>query len=205
MNHANIERVKSFFDQRLSQHGDNHLAVDWGSREGQFSRFDALRKITPLYGQSLLDVGCGLGHLVDWLVEHEIKTEHYEGIDVTYSMIEAARQRHPGMLFQERDLLAGDLPSRQSYNVVFASGIFYLAVDEPYVFISNLLDRLFSLANQVLVFNIPTYSEIAQPSGEFRAEASKILEIISSLSPYYCVDHSYHQSDMTLAIYRGID
>lgn len=201
--YRNIERVKAYFDSRPSLHGDSHLAVDWGSQHSQYARFHALSRVTPLQGCSLLDVGCGMGHLLDWLKAHAVNLNHYEGIDVTPSMVLAARKRHPDVRFQECNLLDGGRPEFKSYDVVFASGIFYLAVNEPYLFLATMLERLFALSKHVLVFNllITTEKSSADPS-EFRAELNQLLNIVSGLSPYYCLDHSYHSADVTLAIYR---
>lgn len=204
LSHTNIERARAFFEPRPAQHGDSHLAVDWGSRQGQYARFDALRRLAPLQDRSLLDVGCGLGHLLDWLSEQQINPDFYEGIDVTHSMVTAARLRHPEALFHVCDLLAGERPSRKSYDVVFASGIFYLALDDPYAYIAKLLKQLYSLAAQAVVFNLLTQSRDDQASEEFCGETGKILEIVSSLSSYFRADHSYHSTDISIAVYRQI-
>jgi len=203
---ANIQRVKAFFEPRPALHGDSHLAVDWGSEESQYARFAALNRLAPLQQKSLLDVGCGLGHLLDWVTKQGISIDYYEGLDITPSMVQAARQRYPGISFNECNLLAGDLPDRKGYDVVFASGIFYLALDEPYSYLSSLLDHLYSHTRQVLVFNLLTLAN-AEPGslaskGEFRAQVDKLLAIVSSLSPFFCLDHSYHGADATVAVYR---
>jgi cyclopropane fatty-acyl-phospholipid synthase-like methyltransferase len=204
LSHSNIERAKDFFEPRPALYGDSHLAVDWGSRKSQIARFDAFGRLAPLHHLSLLDVGCGLGHLIDWLSEKQISLEFYEGIDIASSMVTAARERHPHILFHECDLFAGEQPTRERYDVVFASGIFYLALDEPYAYIKNVLDMLYMLTGQVLVFNILTETHQATAGCEFRADTDKILEIITDLSPHFCVDQSYHASDVSIAIYRTL-
>jgi len=205
-NKANIERVKAYFEPRPILHGDSHRAVDWGSQKSQFARFAALNRLAPLQQRSLLDVGCGLGHLLDWMADQGITTHYYEGLDVTPSMVKAARHHYPGIAFKECNLLEGDLPDKESYEIVFASGIFYLALDEPYAYLSNLLDCLYSLTQQVLVFNLliasKTDSSILVSEGEFRATIDRIIGIVSKLSPYFSLDHAYHESDATIAVYR---
>jgi SAM-dependent methyltransferase len=200
---ANIERVKAFFEPRPALHGDSYLAVDWGSQQSQCARFQTLGRLIPLQHRSLLDVGCGMGHLLDWLHGQEIQLRCYEGVDVTGSMVQAARLRHPVETFLECDLLSGGQPSQDGYDVVFASGIFYLALSEPYQFLASMLGRLFELTQQALVFNILTASGTDVSSGgEFRADIDHLLTIVSELSPFYCLDHSYHRADVTVAVFR---
>ena len=47
-----------------------------------------------LEGQSLCEIGCGAGHLLDHLNERGIQAS-YRGVDLSPAMIAAARERHP--------------------------------------------------------------------------------------------------------------
>lgn len=201
---SNIERAKAYFEPRPALHGDSYLAADWGSQKGQFDRFAALQRITPLNNCHILDVGCGMGHLLDWVRMQGLALRSYEGIDVTPSMVAAARARHPDATFHECDVLLGGQPHQPSYDVVFASGIFYLALDKPYHFLEAMLRRLFHLADQALVFNLLTASshDDCGEAGEFRADTAQVIAIISSLSPYFSLDHTYSRADATIAIFK---
>ena len=54
----------------------------------------------------LLDVGCGTGFLVDMIRNKGLVNIDYTGCDLSSSMVEAARSRHPDVSFIVRDLLA---------------------------------------------------------------------------------------------------
>lgn len=198
----NIERAMAYFDPRPALFGDTHVTVDWGSSAGQNLRFAQLLQATPMAGRHVLDVGCGLGHLLDWLLGQNLEPASYEGIDVSKEMVARARERHPARHFAHCNLLAGDQPARGEYDVVFAGGIFYLALDDSYDFLETMLERLFALTRAVLVFNLLTETREMAGRSEFRASVSRLIPTLASFTPYYAINHAYHHGDATIALYR---
>jgi ubiquinone/menaquinone biosynthesis C-methylase UbiE len=63
-------------------------------------------------GNQLLDVACGTGGHIEYLREHF----EVEGLDISAEVLEIARQRHPGVVFHQGDMMAFDLGRR--FNVV---------------------------------------------------------------------------------------
>lgn len=60
--------------------------------------------IAPHAGRSLLDVGCGTGHLLTTLADRGIRPHAYLGIDVSIGMLAVARRNHPGRTFARADI-----------------------------------------------------------------------------------------------------
>jgi len=96
------EDVVGIYRDRLRRLGPVSESLLYRSRE-QHDR--KLCQIAQLLGarltrdNSVLDVGCGFGGLVDHLPECQ-----YKGIDLVTEFIEEARSRHPGKLFEVRSL-----------------------------------------------------------------------------------------------------
>lgn len=63
----------------------------------------AMQHINPPFGASLLDVGCGVGHY-GTLLRRSPWSVRYLGVDVSQAMIDVARQREPGLDFQQGDM-----------------------------------------------------------------------------------------------------
>lgn len=92
----NFQQVKSYFDQRIREHGASPRGADWNSEGAQNARFDQLLKV--IEGDqpfSILDFGCGYGALADYLVEKGYQADYY-GFDILESAIEMAHQAHAG-------------------------------------------------------------------------------------------------------------
>lgn len=77
-------------------------------------------------GMTLLDIGCAAGGLASVLSEHLTRFE-YTGVDISSSMIERARQRHPRHQFhviEEADLSVLD---GRKFDLVVCLGVLHLS------------------------------------------------------------------------------
>src|SRR5262245_13511256 len=95
---ADDERTINHFTGLASRYGINARSLDWGSRESQQLRFDILAQVGSMDNARVLDVGCGMGDLYEWLRERGRRVD-YCGIDITPAMIETARCRFPEARF----------------------------------------------------------------------------------------------------------
>ena len=89
----------------------NDKILDWESRDAQEIRFSILKDFilaNNLTDITLLDVGCGLADLYDYLVRFDIRSG-YTGIDILPEMISLAKQQHPDLQLIAGDIFADDL------------------------------------------------------------------------------------------------
>lgn len=77
-------------------------------------------------GISVLDVGCALGGLSSVMTEHLTRFE-YTGVDISQSMVERAKQKHPNHSFyviEEADL---SILSNKRFDLVVCLGVLHLS------------------------------------------------------------------------------
>jgi len=78
----NLDQIKSYFDQRIQEHGASPRGSDWNSETSQNVRFEQLVKIVEgKESFSILDYGCGYGALAGYLAENGYQAEYY-GFDI---------------------------------------------------------------------------------------------------------------------------
>ena len=124
-----LDEVKSYFDQRIKEHGASPRGSDWNSDTSQNIRFDQLLKVIQGDEEfSLLDFGCGYGALVDYMAEKEFRFTYY-GYDLLESAIDVARKVHAGKENRHFSASEESLPVCD-YSV--ASGIFNFRGNESF-------------------------------------------------------------------------
>ena len=194
-----FDRVAGYYNRLVAEHGYGPQACDYGSRRSQQVKFEVLAEAMPLQGRRVLDVGCGFADFADHLAGRWGRLS-YEGIDLSGSMIEEARRRHPGLVLRCGNVLEADLPC--DYDLVTANGIFYLLGDEAPTLMPRIIARLFSLSRHAVAFNtLSTWAPRHDP-GEFQADPASVLAFCRTLTPRVALRHDYLPHDFTVLLFR---
>ncbi|MBB4265544.1 class I SAM-dependent methyltransferase [Roseospira visakhapatnamensis] len=191
------------FSRLLSRHGQTHASLEWRSRESQERRFGVLREAGIRDGQSVLDVGCGTGDLLDWMRRHGVTPGDYLGLDITPAMVEHARARFPDHRFQQGCLLSGpDLP-RESYDWVVASGIFAHRYERPEAYMRQMVEAMVARATcGVAVNSLSRKAPNAAQWTMFHADPEETLAWAKTIVPVAMLREDYDPHDFTLYLYR---
>ena len=69
--------INAHFSSRMARYGSSDARGVWNSRDSQQSRFEILAGAFDLNGQTVLDVGCGLGDFAGFLHERGVTPKSY--------------------------------------------------------------------------------------------------------------------------------
>lgn len=122
-----------------------------------------------IIGNSVLDVGCGIGHLYPH-IKNKVKV--YRGIDGSLEMLRLAKKHNPNIDMHVGD--AYDLSKEGLYDTVIALS---LLIHVPFKDVSKVIKELWSHCKKALVFSIALKS----PEGSKMVE-KPYLTIITYLS-----------------------
>ena len=128
-------------------HQRSPIAVGWlDGRQNQTKRFETLLDIGVQEGDSILDLGCGLGHMVEHLEKVGLNVR-YTGIDTNKWSIQQAYQ------FREATYIHGTIFDIQDkYDWGLASGVFN--VEFPKSEMLETINELLSKTNKGVAFNL---------------------------------------------------
>ncbi len=196
------ERVIEMYRAAFAAHGDTPAAVLW-PKGRQALRFDALTSHIHVDGFSLLDYGCGLAHLKDYL-DQRFGAYRYHGVDLVPEFIEAARTKHPTARF---DLISEQRRPDAAYDHIVASGTFnILWRDDPRehrALVRETLRRLFDLSIVSLSVNFMTDRVDYRQDGAYHENVVDIYEYArDALSPRLVINQAYMPYEFTLTVLR---
>lgn len=203
----NLDQVKSYFDQRIQEHGASARGSDWNSEASQHVRFDQLLKVVEIQPFSLLDYGCGYGALADYLVSKGLDAEYY-GYDILESAIAAARQTHAGKarraFFTERSQLP-------VCDYTVASGIFNFrgaqSVEDWTEYVLNTLKEMDALSLHGFASNFLTmYSDADKMRPDlYYADPGFLFDYCKRrFSKNVALLHDYRLYDFTLIVRKDV-
>jgi SAM-dependent methyltransferase len=193
-----FNQVASYYDELVERHGDSARSCDYGDPRSQIAKFEVLASVAPLEGRRVLDVGCGLGHFADFLKARYSELT-YVGVDLSPRMIELGRELHPGLDLRVANILTED-PGE--FDVVAASGIFYLLGEQAADLMRQIVSRMYSHAGVAIAWNSLSAWAPDQQEGEFYADPLEAVRFTRSLTPWVTMRHDYHPRDFTIYAYR---
>jgi trans-aconitate methyltransferase len=195
-----MDRSDNFYAGLLEHFGHSHKAVGWSTLESQQARFQALAECANWEGKSVLDVGCGLGDLYDFIKRHYPNTK-YTGFDELSSLIEQAKIAYPSGTFIQQSLEA--FPKEKKYDCVVACGVFNLRQDgDQFQFLHKQVSRLTSLAKEVTAISLLSnvmYKNQTFSKKLFYYDAETVKEVLKEMGDITIMD-GYLENDFTLVI-----
>jgi SAM-dependent methyltransferase len=192
------ERIGRHYDPHLAAGHEDFRALDWASEQSQQARFAVLLEAVELQHRALLDVGCGLGHLLDFLQEREIDV-HYTGVDLLEEMVQRARARHPEGRFLCGDPFGETMFAPGSFQVAFCSGIFNLNLGNNREFLVRAVRHLLTLADEHVAFNL-LHARAGWGARDeyYHFEPADVLELLAPLPCSVRLIEDYLPNDFTV-------
>ena len=81
-----------------------HKVLDWESSQAQLSRFYVLVENIDIRNKKILDAGCGLGNLYEFLSGLDSSFQ-YSGVDISKKLISYCNKTYPDAFFYCADLI----------------------------------------------------------------------------------------------------
>jgi SAM-dependent methyltransferase len=191
--------VRDFFQLHVRLYGDDWRALGWQSYYTQQRRFAVLAEIGALAHKRVLDVGCGLGHLYEYLRTQGIPVT-YTGYDLLPDMIERARRRFPEVHFEVRDVLQGLGTERFDY--ILSSGAFNVNFGDNIRAVQRLLRDMVQHCTEGVAMNFLKRTVDASDDPIFQYYPPReMLAFCKTLCPCVRLREGYLYNDFTLYLY----
>ena len=130
---SNLDVIDDFYDEYYTKSKNDTEFVGWNSKNDQLKRFEILLKIGVKNGHTVLDFGCGLGALYEYMNKKYDNFE-YIGVDINNDFIKECKKKFPETTFKTiKDIT--DIKNK--YDWFIASGAFSV-----YTPIKNMMDTI---------------------------------------------------------------
>jgi len=204
-----LEETDGFFRARIEKFGITPEGVGWKNAEAQRMRFRTFVDVVlPEHRQTTVsfhDVGCGMGHLKDYLDKSGLPYT-YTGSDALPRMLEIAKKRHPATDFIRLNLLS-DPPLPGRYDYVVVNGAFhYLAPavswEEWRDTVHEMLGKVWQMTGVGMACNFLTDRVDWRDPELFYISPSEIIDFIRGFTRLFVIRHDYYPFEFTIFAYR---
>ena len=192
------------YGQWYRKHGDDYKSVGWNKPKHEI-RFSALIKNWRELSKSkasnrqkyqILDLGCGLAHLNDYLIKKNINVE-YTGLDINNQFIEINSKKFPNQNFMV-GAADGVIPS---HDFIFASGLFNRKFSDSEKFFRNTVKNIIEASRIGCSFNCLSTIARKKYVGNYYISMEQIEAILDrDLIEYFNIDGESIPGEVTVHI-----
>lgn len=197
--------IRKLYEKSAREHGVSPLGVGWKDRKSHTLRLKILSEVGISNGSSVLDVGCGYGALLDYLLAKGITGIKYTGIDIVENLVEMARKRFgDSPKFEVADIME----LNQEFDYVLNLGIFNVKLGSRDVeffehFVTPILFKMWALAKVGVAVSFMTDMVDYRNPNLYYASPSEIFNFLRErLSRYVTLRHDYGLYEFTAYVYK---
>jgi len=151
------ENLVLHYQELLSKHGNTANTLQHFDEYSQRERFRILTSVIDVMSFSVLDVGCGLGHLASFL-NNTTKKFTYLGTDIVPEFVSLSKDNfksYPNIQFEHKNVFeTGQMNGENLYDYVIMCGIFNNKMDDNWIFLTEALQKAYNMANKAVAVNL---------------------------------------------------
>ncbi len=204
--------LQNHYEKTLEEFGPNSKGMDWPNSEDLEKRFKVLTDLiyftdTNNKKQSILDLGCGVGLLINFLNNNGLnKKLIYTGADISSKMIFTAKELHPEYDFEVRDVLRSPF-NENKFDYVIMNGLLTEKLDmtqsQMIEFAQNMIASSFKSCSKGIAFNVMSSHVDWKRDDLFHWELDDIVEfMIKNCSRKIKIMMNYDLFEYTVHLFK---
>jgi len=205
--------IVQHYENCFKLYGDCSKGVDWPNEADAVKRYQVMLELidfdrihTIRNRISVLDFGCGLGHLYDYMKKNNFEFD-YTGVDISEVFIKKCRKKYSDQHFLCTDILKDDSEMDKKYDYVFANGVFTekreLTFDDMFCYVKQVLYKLYSKCNYGLAFNVMSKDVDWEREDLFHLPLSDLSRFLTGdITRDYIIRNDYGLYEYTAYVYK---
>jgi SAM-dependent methyltransferase len=155
--------VARYYSDLLAQFGPSAQALDERPEIKERLFYDHLFNTAVLPPSvSVLDIGCGLGNLVEYICGRGATIHHYLGIDLVQRFVDECKVKYAlPLTFQRANFISNSFQPVQKYDLVVNMGVLVSRVLLYEQYVEYSIRKMISLSNKYVLFNLITNVDLS--------------------------------------------
>lgn len=199
-------KIAEHYDNCFKKHGDSNLGVDWPNHQDTLTRHQIMLEVIRETPCTLLDFGCGLGHLNEYILTSTLNEKiEYSGLDINEGYYNACQNKFPNLKFYHTDLLIEkNIPK---FDYIIINGVFTekreLSQDEMMDFVKKTLIALWDKCEKGMSFNFMSKQVDWERDDLFHVSLDEIAWFMKdNLSRNFIIRNDYKLFEYTIYVYK---
>lgn len=202
--------IVNHLEDCLDRNGDTPRGVDWPTKEGaekSYAVMLAMIREQPGTRVSLLDLGCGLAHMYEYMLANGWEWIDYRGSDLSEKFLSRCKTKFPKIPFDRADILGNDADAIPEVDYVVMDGLLTekLAApfDDMWSYAQQLIAAAFAKARRGIAFNVKSKYVDWERDDLFHVPVQLMTDFVATqLTRSFVIRHDYGLYEYTVHVYR---
>lgn len=207
-----IDLVK-YYEGCFEKYGDNNKGVDWPNEADAQKRYQIMLDIVKYDSinkskedVSILDFGCGLAHLYEYMIKHDINYKYF-GMDMSDKFIQQYKAKHPSQDFYQCDILNEKFAFNNCWDYICVNGVFTekrkMKYDEMFSYFKKMITKLYEMCNKGIAFNVMSKDVDWERDDLFHLPLSDLSAFLTKdISRDFVIRNDYGLYEYTTYVYK---
>jgi SAM-dependent methyltransferase len=153
--------VARYYERLLRQHGRTSQALAERSEDKDLEFYQHLFQGIELPDRlAVLDIGCGMGDLIDFLQLRQAVIGSYMGIDLVGPFIDICQREYlPPCQFHKANFVSRSFAPTERFNLVVNMGVLVSRVLSYEAYVEYCIEKMIALSSKYVLFNIITEAD----------------------------------------------
>lgn len=197
---SDFDIYKNYYNSLMQESDDSNIVGSWGG-VSQDRRYEELIDKDIFEDAAIVEVECGIGGFLDYLLNSGVSIKKYVGLDILPEMQRMNENKYPQYRFITRNIIAE--PLEEKFDVVVMCGVFHLKTMNGKDYMEQLLKSAWECCTGLMTFNfISSYVNYTDDNTEYHDPIDVFRFCINELSPVAFMKHHYWKCDTSIKVYR---
>ncbi|MFX4212412.1 class I SAM-dependent methyltransferase [Aliarcobacter butzleri] len=158
--------IVEHYEECFEKFGDTPRGVDWTKEEQVEFRYQTMLELVNFREKSfqvtkqvsLLDYGCGLSHLYEFIQKNNINNIEYTGLEISNKFFNESRQKFPTNNYILGDILKDKNLLQNNYDYIVMNGVFTekrnLSYNNMFEYFEQMISLIYKYCNKGIAFNV---------------------------------------------------
>lgn len=190
------------YSKAFKKHHGSIKSLMWNSYASAAIRYKEIVQDIDFDNKSILDVGCGLGNLIPFILSKSTSFR-YTGVDFTKEFIQEAKKKYTKFEFASRNYFKN--PLKKKFDVIICCGALNGNYGKKTMSLrKKAIKTMFDHCKSAVVFNMAGGISPHNKKGSiiYYADPRDLLEYCTRLSKRVILRNHYHKKDFTMIIFK---
>ncbi len=209
------KNIVKHYERCFDKYGDTSKGVDWTQEKQVYIRYKTMLEIINFREKSfqirdkrsVLDFGCGLSHLYEYILNKNINYIEYIGLEISEKFYNKSKEKYPFNKYLLGDLLVDDSFFKSSYDYIVMNGLFTekrdLSYEDMFSYFSKMITKIYQYSKKGIAFNVMSKQVDWEKDFLFHVPLDDMANFLTkNISRDFIIRNDYGLYEYTVYLYK---